>query len=90
MALNRTQMVIVTLRTKCRRCITGVMVCSALVLVICAPTASAQQCQPLTPAAPFPIWGVDSAAGCGCGEVGWDSRGMIPWQEFAQGEYVGH
>jgi polysaccharide export outer membrane protein len=50
----------------------------------------AQSCQPLSPAAPFPIWGVDSAAGCGCGEVGWDARGMIPWQEFAQGEYVGH
>ncbi len=47
-------------------------------------------CQPVTPAAPFPIWGVDSGAGCGCGEVGWDARGMIPWQEFAQGEYVGH
>ena len=46
--------------------------------------------QPINFAAPFPIWGVDSAAGCGCGEVGWDARGMIPWQEFAQGEYVGH
>jgi polysaccharide export outer membrane protein len=47
-------------------------------------------CQALGPAAPHPIWGVDSAAGGGCGEVGWDARGMIPWQEFAQGEYVGH
>jgi len=37
------------------------------------------------------IWGVDSAAGCEhCGEVGWDARGWIPWQEFAQGEYIGH
>src|SRR3954469_7939657 len=52
--------------------------------------AGAQTCQCVTPAAPFPIWGVDSAAGRGCGEVGWDARGMIPWQEFAQGEYVGH
>jgi polysaccharide biosynthesis/export protein len=42
------------------------------------------------PAAPHAIWGVDSAAGCNCGEVGWDARGMIPWQQFAQGEYVGH
>lgn len=43
------------------------------------------------PAAPHPIWGVDSAAaGCRGGEVGWDARGMIPWQEFAQGEWVGH
>lgn len=49
-----------------------------------------QACQPIDFAAPFPIWGVDSAAGCGCGEVGWDARGMIPWQQFAQGEYVGH
>ncbi|HWL75262.1 MAG TPA: polysaccharide biosynthesis/export family protein, partial [Burkholderiaceae bacterium] len=47
-------------------------------------------CQALGPAAPHPIWGVDSAAGGPCAEVGWDSRGMIPWQEFAQGEYVGH
>jgi polysaccharide biosynthesis/export protein len=58
-------------------------------------SASAQQpcqssCQPINFAAPYPIWGVDSAAGCGCGEVGWDARGMIPWQQFAQGEYVGH
>jgi polysaccharide export outer membrane protein len=29
-------------------------------------------------------------AGQGCGEVGWDARACIPWQEFAQGEYVGH
>ena len=54
------------------------------------PAAAQQPCQPLDFAAPYPIWGVDSAAGCGCGEVGWDARGMIPWQEFAQGEYVGH
>jgi polysaccharide export outer membrane protein len=47
-------------------------------------------CQALGPAAPHPIWGVDSAAGGPCNEVGWDARGMIPWQEFAQGEYVGH
>lgn len=56
----------------------------------CTPVAG----QALSPAAPYPIWGVDSAAGAaGCaghGEVGWDARGMIPWQEFAQGEYVGH
>ncbi|MCI0492981.1 MAG: polysaccharide biosynthesis/export family protein [Planctomycetes bacterium] len=47
-------------------------------------------CQALSPASPYPIWGVDSAAGNGCGEVGWDSRGMIPWEQFAQGEYIGH
>ncbi|MEX2308214.1 MAG: polysaccharide biosynthesis/export family protein [Pirellulales bacterium] len=47
-------------------------------------------CHGLGPAAPHPIWGVDSAAGCHGGEVGWDARGMIPWQQFAQGEYIGH
>lgn len=52
--------------------------------------ANVHPCQCLTPAAPYPIWGVDSMSGRGCGEVGWDSRGMIPWQEFAQGEWVGH
>ncbi|MEX2091776.1 MAG: polysaccharide biosynthesis/export family protein [Pirellulales bacterium] len=49
-----------------------------------------RECQALGPAAPYPIWGVDSlSGGCG-GEVGWDARGAIPWQEFAQGEWVGH
>ncbi|TWU00725.1 Polysaccharide biosynthesis/export protein [Botrimarina colliarenosi] len=46
------------------------------------------------PGAPHAIWGVDSNTACnGCnaqGEVGWDSRGAIDWQRFAQGEYVGH
>ena len=60
---------------------------------LCQPPQACQSCQsgqPINFAAPFPIWGVDSAAGCGCSEVGWDARGMIPWQQFAQGEYVGH
>lgn len=49
-----------------------------------------QLCQCLGPAAPHPIWAVDSARG-GCRyEVGWDARGAAPWQSFAQGEYVGH
>lgn len=47
-------------------------------------------CQALGPAAPHPIWAVDSAAGKGVGEVGWDSRGCADWQRFAQGEYLGH
>jgi polysaccharide export outer membrane protein len=68
----------------------GVLIAVAICVVLAEAPASAQFCQPLSPAAPFPIWGVDSAAGRGCGEVGWDARGMIPWQEFAQGEYVGH
>lgn len=49
-----------------------------------------QLCQALGPAAPYNIWSVDSAAGGGCGEVGWDSRGCSNWQTYAQGEYVGH
>lgn len=46
--------------------------------------------QGLGPAAPYPIWSVDSLAGCGKGEVGWETRGYIDWQAYAQGEYVGH
>jgi polysaccharide export outer membrane protein len=72
------------------RWIAAAAICAALLVAIHSQPAAAQFCQPTTPAAPFPIWGVDSAAGCGSGEVGWDARGMIPWQEFAQGEYVGH
>ncbi len=52
--------------------------------------ADIQLCQALGPAAPYSIWSVDSAAGGGCGEVGWDSRSCGNWQAFAQGEYVGH
>src|SRR3954469_11241959 len=57
----------------------------------CLMVATNARGQVLGPAAPHPIWGVDSAAGsCVGGEVGWDARGMTPWQQFAQGEYVGH
>jgi len=43
------------------------------------------------PAAPHPIWAVDSTAGCGQGEVGWKQRSYsVDWQAYAQGEYVGH
>lgn len=58
-----------------------------------APIARGQPirlCQALGPAAPHPIWGVDSMAGGGCGEVGWEARGCVNWQAYAQGEYVGH
>jgi polysaccharide export outer membrane protein len=61
----------------------------AAILVVLGDVALSHA-QPLSPAAPHPIWGVDSAAGGACAEVGWDSRGCIPWQEYAQGEYVGH
>ena len=56
--------------------------------------ANACLAQSLGPAAPHPIWGVDSMSGFGCGctqgEVGWDARGCVDWQAYAQGEYVGH
>jgi polysaccharide export outer membrane protein len=67
---------------------------SAAAQEITLPAGDACGCQPLSPASTCPIWGVDSATVPGgypcCGEVGWDARGLIPWQEFAQGEYVGH
>src|SRR5215210_4714010 len=89
MALNRKRIIMLPLLIM-KRLITAAAIYVGLVVGFNSAPAVAQFCQPLTPAAPFPIWGVDSAAGCGCGEVGWDARGMIPWQEFAQGEYVGH
>src|SRR5690606_3335396 len=46
-------------------------------------------CQALGPAAPHPVRGVDCADGR-CGEAGWEAMRQIPWQAFAQGEYVGH
>lgn len=48
-------------------------------------------CQALGPAAPYAIGGVD-CANCipGCGEPGWEAARAIQWQQFAQGEYVGH
>jgi polysaccharide biosynthesis/export protein len=46
-------------------------------------------CQALGPAAPYPIKGLDCATGA-CGELGWDAARPIPWQRYAQGEYVGH
>jgi polysaccharide export outer membrane protein len=41
------------------------------------------------PACQPPIFGVDCAQGNGCGEPHWRAWGPIPWQAFAQGEYVG-
>jgi len=55
----------------------------------CASAARPCRAQALGPAAPHPIWAVDSMAGCGQGEVGWEARGHINWQSYAQGEYVG-
>ncbi|MBL9090894.1 MAG: polysaccharide biosynthesis/export family protein [Planctomycetaceae bacterium] len=48
----------------------------------------------LSPAAPYPISGVDCngpcAGGCGSGELGWGAMRPLDWQPYAQGEYVGH
>src|SRR3954462_7235471 len=106
MALNCQPTMLPPLTIAIRRFLSATAFCALLVVAFQPVPAVAQYCQPVTPAAPFPIWGVDSAAGRGCGEVGWgargmipgrgcgevrwDARGMIPWQEFAQGEYVGH
>lgn len=42
-----------------------------------------------SPAAPYPIHGVDCVGGC-CGEQGWGAARPLDFQPFAQGEYVGH
>lgn len=64
--------------------------------VASAPLAPAtpvdvELCQFTTPAAPRPIYGVDCNGNCnnGCGEADWNAWKPIPWQAFAQGEYVG-
>jgi polysaccharide export outer membrane protein len=90
MALILTRTMLLPLKIMSRRLLAAAAICAVFVVAFNPAPALAQFGQPVTPAAPFPIWGVDSAAGRGCGEVGWDARGMIPWQEFAQGEYVGH
>ncbi len=60
-----------------------------LALLASAAFCASAQAQALGPAAPHPIWAVDSLAGCGRGEVGWEARGHINWQSYAQGEYIG-
>lgn len=42
----------------------------------------------LSPAAPYPIKGIDQAANYY--PVGWNARRPMDWQPYAQGEYVGH
>jgi polysaccharide export outer membrane protein len=73
----------------CNSCSDGGQATSSTKTDAAVLPADIRLCQALGPAAPHAIWGVDSTA-ARCGEVGWDARGMIPWQEFAQGEYVGH
>ena len=73
---------------------------AAIALACCAwPNFGYAQCtstqctssRGCNPAAPHPIWAVDSLAGCGQGEIGWEQRSYnVNWQAYAQGEYVGH
>ncbi|QEG33999.1 polysaccharide biosynthesis/export family protein [Bythopirellula goksoeyrii] len=85
--------------------ITRVLLLTTVAIAVGMDSTCLAQLQPcnaqcIDPAAPFPIWGVDSTAGCGatgcansgvpCGEVDWKARGYINWQAYAQGEYVGH
>jgi polysaccharide export outer membrane protein len=47
-----------------------------------------QLCQACSPAAPYAVDGIDCLCNPCC-EAHWDARRPIPWQVFAQGEYVG-
>jgi polysaccharide export outer membrane protein len=49
-----------------------------------------QLCQALGPAAPCDIQGVDCSDCEWCHRIGWRAMGPIPFQMYAQGEYVGH
>ena len=46
-------------------------------------------CAPCGDACERRIDGVDCRMGDGCGEPRWKNWGPIPWQAFAQGEYIG-
>jgi polysaccharide export outer membrane protein len=46
-------------------------------------------CQCLTPAAPYPIQGIDCIDGH-CAVPSWDDKRPLNWQPYAQGEYAGH
>ena len=59
------------------------------------PVVGVSPCQGLGPAAPYPICGLDCAAGCVSRhgfsrECRWEDARFIAWQAYAQGEYVGH
>lgn len=60
-----------------------------LALLACVLGPGRSLAQPLGPAAPYAIHGVDCSASAGCEECGWGAMGPIPWQSYAQGEYVG-
>lgn len=48
------------------------------------------QCQALAPIEPYDRCGVDSTNCCNGKRRGWEAARMIAWQQYAQGEYVGH
>lgn len=48
-----------------------------------------QLCQALSPAAPYPIQGIDCVDGK-CVVPSWGDKQPINWQPYAQGEYTGH
>jgi polysaccharide export outer membrane protein len=52
--------------------------------------AAVEPCQALGPAAPCPVCAVDCSCGPCCNDGDWSAARVIPWQAFAQGEYVGH
>src|SRR5687768_13516098 len=58
-------------------------------LVAHAQEFASAQTIPCAGACNPPISGVDCLMGNGCGEPRWNAWGPIPWQAFAQGEYVG-
>lgn len=55
----------------------------------CSQNAHCRCGQPIQTGLPNIISGVDSAQCRQCGEPGWTARGPIPWELFAQGEYIG-
>ena len=74
-------------KTEVRRMLLAALLLAAAGWTVAPDRAAAQ---PLGPAAPRPIYGVDcTAGGGGCGECEWGAMGPIPWQAYAQGEYVG-
>ncbi len=65
--------------------------CNIWLTLVMLMSATVGRAQNFDPAAPYPIWSVDSTAGGGQGEVGWKARmHSVDWQSYAQGEYVGH
>src|SRR3982751_2077372 len=69
MAMNHQRIELLPQILSSRPLLGAAAICVLLVVAFQPVPAVAQYCQPVTPAAPFPIWGVDSAAGRGCGEV---------------------